>query len=70
MDIYTMEYYSAIKRNDNTIYSNMGGTRDSHTEWNKSERERQIPYDFTYNWNLIYRTNEHFHRKENQGSEE
>ena len=23
----------------------------------KSERERQIPYDFTYIWNLIYGTN-------------
>ena len=24
----------------------------------KSERERQIPYDFTYMWNLKYDTNE------------
>ena len=45
----------------------MDGTRDSHTEWSKSERQRQIPYDFTYNGNLIYGTNEHFHRKENHG---
>ena len=29
----------------------------------KSERERQIPYDVTYTWNLIYGTNEPFHRK-------
>ena len=33
----------------------------------KSERERQIPYDITYIWNLIYGTNESFHRKENHG---
>ena len=33
----------------------------------QSERERQIPYDITYNWNLIYSTNEVFYRKENHG---
>ena len=33
----------------------------------KSERERQIPYDSTYIWNLIYGTNEPLHRKENHG---
>ncbi len=40
-------------------------TRDSHTKWSKSERGRQISYDITYIWNLIYGTNEPFHRKEN-----
>ena len=29
-----------------------------HTEWSKSEREKQIPYDITYMWNLKYGTNE------------
>ena len=33
----------------------------------KSERERQMPYDFTYIWNLIFGTNKGFHRKENHG---
>ena len=32
----------------------MVGTRDVHTKWNKSERERQIPYDITYIRNLKY----------------
>ena len=41
----------------------MDGTRDSHTEWSTSESERQISYDITYIWNLIYGTNEPFHRK-------
>mgnify|MGYP003474364036 FL=1 len=45
----------------------MDGTRDSHTEQSKSERERQIPCVITYIWNLIYGTNEPFHRKENHG---
>ena len=31
-------------------------TRDSHPERNQSEREKQIPYDITYIWNLIYGT--------------
>ena len=31
------------------------------------ERERQIPYDITYTWNLIYCTSEPFHRKETHG---
>ena len=41
----------------NAICSNMDETRDSHTKWNKSDRERQIPYDITYMWNLKYDTN-------------
>ena len=32
-----------------------------------SERERQIPHDITYIWNLIYGTKEPFLRKENHG---
>ena len=62
-----MEYYSAIKRTNNAICCNMDGTRDSHTKGSKSERERPMPYDITYIWNLIYGTNEPFHRKENHG---
>ena len=30
----------------------------------KSERERQMPFDITYIWNLTYGTNEPFHGKE------
>ena len=36
----------------------MDATRDYHTKWIKSERERQIPYDTPYMWNLKYGTNE------------
>ena len=38
--------------------SNMDANRDYHTKWNKSERERQTPYDITYMWNLKHNTNE------------
>ena len=36
----------------------MDGPRDYHTNWNKTERERQIPYDIIYMWNPKYDTNE------------
>ena len=55
------------KEQNNAICSNMDATRDSHTELSKSERGRQIPYDITHIWYLIYSRNEHFHRKENHG---
>ena len=58
-----MEYYSAIKKEqNNTICSSMDGPRD--TKQSKSERERQIPYDVTYMWNLKYNTNEHICEKQ------
>ena len=31
---------------------------ESHTESSKSERERQMPCDISYIWNLIHGTNE------------
>ena len=38
--IYTMEYYSAIKKEwNNAICSNMDGPTDYHTKQSKSERE-------------------------------
>ena len=53
--IYTIEYYSAIKKEwNNAICSNKDATRDNHTEWSKSHRERQISYDITYIQNLIF----------------
>ena len=30
----------------------MDGPIDDHTKWSKPDRERQIPYDITYMWNL------------------
>ena len=48
--IYTKEYYSAIKKERNSaICSHRDGPRDSHT---KSDKDRQIPYDINYVWNL------------------
>ena len=63
--IHSGTLLSHKKEQNIAICSNMNGTRASHTEWSKSGRE--IPYDNTYIWYLIYSTNEPFPRKENHG---
>ena len=56
--IYTMEYYSAIKKNKNfAICNSMDGFEGHCAVWNKSDKERQILYDITYMWNLKNTTN-------------
>ena len=50
--------FSHKKEWNNDICNNINGSRDYHITWTKSERERQIPYDITYMWNLKYDTNE------------
>ena len=51
--IYTVEYYSAIKRNEimpfAAIWMDLEIIILSEV---KSDRERKIPYDITYMWNL------------------
>ena len=55
--------------------SNMGGSRNYHTKWRKSDRERKTPHDITYIWGLKYDTNElilnqkqtHRHSKQTYG---
>ena len=55
---HTEEYYSVTKKEWNlAICNNMDETRGYYAKWNISGRERQIPYDFTYMWNLINKTN-------------
>ena len=43
---------------NNAICCYMDRPRDYHIKRSQSERERQIPYDITYLWNLKYDTNE------------
>ena len=63
--IYTVEYYSAIKKEwNNAICSNMDRPRDYHTKWSKSHRERQMSYDITYMWILKNDTNELIYKTE------
>ena len=63
-----MECYSAIKKNKIMSFAATWMKLETLILSEvKSERERQIPCDITYIWNLIYGTKEPFHRKENHG---
>ena len=42
--IYTVEYYSAIKRNETVPFAEMQMDLETHTEGNKPEREKQKSY--------------------------
>ena len=50
--IYNGILLSHKKEQSNAICSNLDGPRDRHTEWSKSDRERQILYVIAYMWNL------------------
>ena len=38
-----------------TLCNSMDGTGEHYIKWNKPDGEGQIPYDFTFNWNIIHR---------------
>ena len=40
----------------------MDGTGEHYAKWNKPGGERQIPYDLTYKWNLINKSNKQENR--------
>ena len=48
---YSVEYYSDIRRNQ-SCHLWHEWTIGYYTKWNKSDRKRQILYDFTYTWNI------------------
>ena len=52
------------KEQNNAICSNMDATRENHTKWRKSARERHLPYAITYPWNLKDGTNEPMYKAE------
>ena len=64
--IHTMEYYSAIKKNEIIPFAAtwMNVDRDDHTKWSKSDRERQMSYDITFMCNLKNDTNELIYKTE------
>lgn len=41
----------------------MDHPRVYYGKWNKSDRERQVPYDISYTWNLKTKTNEQISNK-------
>ena len=51
-----MEYYSATHKKWNlAICDNVDGPRGYYTKWNKSVKDKQIPYDFTHMWDLKHK---------------
>ena len=52
---HTQEYYSAIQKNETMPFAAMWMDLEIIT-LSKSERDRQLPYDITYMWNLNYNT--------------
>ena len=55
--IYIMDYYSAIKKNEILIFAQHRWPQRDYAKWNKSDRESQITYDFTYMNNLKNKAN-------------
>ena len=50
--IYNRTLLRHKKKQNWAICRDVEGPRDCHTEWSKSEREKQISYINTYMWNL------------------
>ena len=56
--IYNETLLSHKKEWNLAICNNMDEPRGYYVTWSKSDQERQIPYDFTYLWNLKNKINE------------
>ena len=64
--VYTMEYNSAIKKNEVLPFAATWIDTDYHSEWSKLDRKRQILYAITHMWNLKNRTNESTYKTNKQ----
>ena len=54
-----MEFYAAERKKELLPFvTAWDGTGKHYAKWNKPDSERQIPYDLTFNRNLINKTNE------------
>uniref|UniRef100_A0A8D1C5E1 DUF1725 domain-containing protein n=1 Tax=Sus scrofa TaxID=9823 RepID=A0A8D1C5E1_PIG len=62
--IYTMEYYSAIKKNEIMPFAATWMELETHILGEVSQKEKAKYHMISHIWNLIYGTNEPFHRKE------
>ena len=67
--IYTMEYYSAIKRNEIELFVVRWMVLEFVIQ-SKSEREKQITYANTYIWNLKKKKRSHRNEKPVHHNEE
>ena len=53
--MYTM---ATTKEWNITVSNSLDGPRGYYAKWSRSDRERQMPYDFTDMWNLKTKINE------------
>ena len=65
--IYTMEYYSSIKKNKIMPFSATWVELEMLILSEVSQKEKDKYHMISHNWNLISSTNEHLLRKENHG---
>ena len=62
-----MEYYSVIKNNEIMPFAATWMELETLILSEVSQKEKDKYHMISHIWNLIYGTNESFHRKENQG---
>ena len=55
--IYTMEYYTEEREKELRPFTAAWMELESIMLWSIPGGERKIPYDLTYKWNLINKTN-------------
>ena len=65
--IYTMEYYSGIKKNKMMPFAATWMELETLILSEVSQKEKDVYCMISCISNLIYGTNEYFHRKENHG---
>ena len=72
MYIHTKAGLEAIKDSivTSTICDSMDGTGEHYAKRNKPGSGRQIPYDLTYNWKLIHKTNKQAKQNQRHGNKE
>ena len=53
-----MEYYTAERKKELLPFrDSIDESGEHYAKWNKPGGDGQIPYDLTYKWNLINKTN-------------
>ena len=65
--INTMEYYSAINKDKIMPFAATWMELETLTPSEVSQKDKDKYHMISHIWNLIYNTNEPFHRKENHG---
>jgi len=65
--IYTMEYYSAIKKNKIMLFAATWMELETLILSEVSQKEKDKYHMISHMWDQIYSINEPFHRKENHG---